>query len=82
MIESRHGFEDDCRGLGLLDLAYAVDNGRAPRASGELAYHVFEVMDAIQRAPLEGAYQNIRSRVDRPEPLPPTKNSKNAENAN
>ena len=70
VVESRHGFEDDSRALGLLDLAYAARNGRAPRASGALAYHVFEVMDAIECAPKLGAYQTIESRVERPEPLP------------
>ena len=70
LVESQHGFEDDCRGLGLLDLAYAAQSGRAPRASGALAFHVFEVMDAIQRAPKLGSYQTIQSRADRPTPLP------------
>ncbi|MEL7343872.1 MAG: Gfo/Idh/MocA family oxidoreductase [Pseudomonadota bacterium] len=71
VVPCHHGFENDSRALGLLDLAYAAQSGRVPRASGELAYHVFEVMDAIQRAPKLGAYQTIESRVDRPEPLPP-----------
>lgn len=67
---NRHGFNEDSRGLGLLDLALAVSEGREPRASGALAYHVFEVMAAIERAPREGVYQSITSRCDRPEPLP------------
>jgi predicted dehydrogenase len=67
---NRHGFNEDSRGLGLLDLAYAVAEGREPRASGALAYHVLEVMHAIERAPLEGTYQSIVSRCERPLPLP------------
>ncbi|MCV0425133.1 MAG: Gfo/Idh/MocA family oxidoreductase [Roseibium sp.] len=67
---NRHGFNVDSRGLGLLDLAYAVSEGREPRASGALANHVFEVMAAIDRAPREGAYQSVSSRCERPLPLP------------
>ncbi len=68
-----HGYNDDSRGVGLLDLAYAAQSGRAPRASGDLAFHVFEAMDAIQRAPKAGAYQAVDSRVARPDPLPGAK---------
>ncbi|QDG78482.1 Gfo/Idh/MocA family protein [Labrenzia sp. PHM005] len=70
VANNRHGFNEDSRGLGLLDLALAVSEGREPRASGALAYHVFEVMAAIEKAPREGIYQSITSRCDRPEPLP------------
>jgi len=70
LAESLHGFNEDSRGLGLLDLAHAVQEGREPRASGALGYHVFEVMDAIDQAPRKGAYQTISSRCSRPLPLP------------
>lgn len=70
VVESHHAFDDDSRAIGLVDLAYAAQSGRAPRASGDLAFHVYEVMDAIQRAPNEGIYQSIKSRAARPEPLP------------
>ncbi len=38
------------RMLGLADLARALAEGRAPRASGDLALHVLEVMEAILTA--------------------------------
>lgn len=65
-----HGHNEDSRGLGLLDLAHASAEGRAPRASGEMAFHVFDVMDAIDRAPRLGSYQSIESTCARPDPLP------------
>lgn len=71
VLPPAHGFAEDSRGLGLLDLAYAARDGRAVRASGELAFHVFEVMDAMARAAASGCYQPIRSRCAIPEPLPP-----------
>ena len=70
IAENIHGFNENSRGLGLLDLAQAVEEGRAPRASGDLAFHVFEVMDAIERASGLGRYQSIQSRCDVPAPLP------------
>ncbi len=69
IADDHFDFNQDSRGVGLLDLAYAVQNGRQPRASGALAFHVSEVMDAIERAPAAGAYQTIESRCDRPRPL-------------
>lgn len=70
IVENRHGFNEESRGVGLLDLAMAAREGRHPRASGALAYHVFEVMDAIENAPHSGIYQSIESPVAAPDPLP------------
>lgn len=36
------------RGLGVLDLANAIQKGTQPIASGALAYHLLEIMQAIQ----------------------------------
>ena len=65
-----HGYNLNSRGLGLLDLAHAVAERRPPRASGALACHVFEVMDAIAASPAAGRFKEIDSRCDRPDPLP------------
>ncbi len=70
VAENTHGFNENARGVGLLDLAYAVREGRAPRASGEMAYHVFEIMDAIQRSPHSGRFETVASTCAVPEPLP------------
>ena len=51
------------RMLGLADLARAVAEGRAPRASGDLALHVLEVMEAILRAGETGAAQVVRTEI-------------------
>ena len=70
VAECLHGYNVNSRGLGLLDLARAVRERRQPRASGELAYHVFEVMDAIAASPSAGQYREVESRCARPDPLP------------
>jgi predicted dehydrogenase len=58
------------RGLGVLDLARGLRRGQPPRASGELAGHVLEVMVAVQ-ASLEGsAFEPIDSDFVVSPPLP------------
>ena len=57
------------RMLGLADLAHAVIAGRAPRASGDLALHVLEVMEAILRAGETGTAQVIPGTIRQPEEL-------------
>ncbi|EJC72299.1 putative dehydrogenase [Rhizobium leguminosarum bv. trifolii WSM2012] len=57
------------RMLGLADLARAIIEGRAPRASGELALHVLDVMEAILRAGETGVAQTIPGTVVQPREL-------------
>ena len=48
-IPTRHAYADgNYRILGLADMAQAIRTGRPHRASGELAFHVLEVMEAFQ----------------------------------
>jgi predicted dehydrogenase len=65
-----HGHTDDCRGLGLADMAAAIANGTEHRASGQLAYHVLEAMHGFHIASDEGMAYAMRSTCARPEPLP------------
>jgi predicted dehydrogenase len=57
------------RMLGLADLARAVIEGRPPRASGDLALHVLEVMEAILRAGETGTAQVIPGTITQPKEL-------------
>ena len=65
-----HAFNEDSRGLGLADMAYAVRNKRPNRASGEMAHHVCEVMSGILESGGSGQYCEIRSTCSKPQPLP------------
>jgi predicted dehydrogenase len=58
------------RGIGVADMAYALTCGRPHRASGELAYHVLDLMHAFEEASCAGAYVEIQSTGSRPAPLP------------
>jgi len=72
VANNTHGHNEDSRGLGLLDLAYAAREGRAPRASGEMAYHVLEAMEGIAKAPNRGGFVELQSSCAVPPMLPET----------
>lgn len=59
----------DLRGLGLVDLAEAIRDGREPRAGAPLAFHVLESLLALQDCAEHGGARDISSRAERPAPL-------------
>jgi predicted dehydrogenase len=65
-----HGYTQNSRGLGVADMAYAIQEGREHRANGELAYHVLDLMHTIHDASREGRHIEMSSTCHRPEPLP------------
>ncbi len=65
-----HGYaEDNYRILGLVDMAVAIAEGRPHRASGALAFHVLEVMEALVASSEGAGMVAIESRCVRPEPM-------------
>jgi predicted dehydrogenase len=65
-----HGYAENSRGIGVADMACAIRSGRAHRASGELAYHVLDIMHAFHDSARAGQTLDIASRCDTPAPLP------------
>jgi predicted dehydrogenase len=65
-----HGYAGNSRGLGVADLAAALRSGRPHRASGELAFHVLDLMHAFHDASREGRHIDVTSDAARPAPLP------------
>ena len=51
-------------------MAQAIRAGRPHRASGDLAFHALEVMEAFQISSDTGAAIAIASRPERPAPMP------------
>jgi predicted dehydrogenase len=49
------------RGVGVLEMARAIRAGRAPRASGELAYHVLDALLAIEESAASGQPVRVES---------------------
>jgi predicted dehydrogenase len=60
----------DGRGLGVLDLARGLRSGAPHRANGEVALHVLEVLEAIDRSATTGAFEPVRTSFTRPAALP------------
>src|SRR5208337_3857948 len=70
-VPTRHAYADgNYRIIGLADMAQAIRTGRPHRASGDLAFHVLEVMEAFQKSSQSGAAVAIASRPERPAPMP------------
>jgi predicted dehydrogenase len=60
----------NCRGLGVAETALAIREGRPPRLSGELAYHVLDVMESIVESHTSGRHIKVQSTCRRPPALP------------
>lgn len=58
------------RGIGPADMAYAIRSGRAHRASGAMAYHTLDVMEALIESSERGAHVLIESSCAQPAPIP------------
>lgn len=69
VVEPNHAYPENSRGLGVLDIALALRDGRAHRASGELALHVLETMLSFERSSSEGRHVSLETAPPRPEPL-------------
>ena len=57
------------RGIGLVDLVYALEEGRKPRASGEMALHSLEVMECILKSAHEHVFCEPTTTFEQPKPL-------------
>jgi predicted dehydrogenase len=66
-----HGFAENSRGIGVLDMAYAIAEGRPHRASGELAYHVLDAMHAFEDSSNAGQHVTLESQAAQPQGLSP-----------
>ncbi|MBT3376325.1 MAG: Gfo/Idh/MocA family oxidoreductase [Lentisphaerae bacterium] len=65
-----HAHAENSRGLGVADMASALENGRSPRAGGELTYHVLDLMHAFHDASDSGTHVQVESTCERPAMLP------------
>jgi predicted dehydrogenase len=69
--QMRNGsMQADYRMIGLVDMAMAIAQKRPHRASGELALHVLEVLEAFENSSRMGRVIDIATRCAQPEPVP------------
>ena len=59
-------FSENSRGLGITEMAEAIDENRPHRASGELAFHVLDIMHGIHDASETGRHIKLKSKCKRP----------------
>ncbi|TNJ68033.1 Gfo/Idh/MocA family oxidoreductase [Paenibacillus hemerocallicola] len=69
-IPLTHGFAENSRSVGALDMALAIAENRPHRASGDLAYHVLEAMHGFHDASNQGSHYEMKSKCASPEPMP------------
>jgi predicted dehydrogenase len=61
---------ENSRGVGLVDMAYAIRDGRPARASGAMALHSVELMESMLTSAREDRFVRLSTTFERPAPLP------------
>lgn len=64
------GYTDNFRCIGVADMAAAIRTGRQNRCSGELAFHVLDIMHAFGDSSREGRHATLSSSCAKPAPMP------------
>ncbi len=70
IVPHSHPHPENSRGIGIADLASALESGQPHGAGGELALHVLDVMLAVEDASSRGRHVIIESPCGRPPPQP------------
>ena len=63
-------FPQNARVIGVIDMVCAIHSGRPHRVSGNLAYHVLDVMTAFDRSSRSGQHIEMQTTVERPNSFP------------
>lgn len=69
-IPTMYCYKEDSRGVGVADLASAIESNRPHRLSGEMGYHTLEIMHAILKSQETGNAVFLKSRYERSSGLP------------
>ncbi len=69
-IPLSHPYAENARGVGLADMACAIQSDRAHRANGALAYHVLDMMHAFHESSDKGKHLLLQSSCERPAAMP------------
>lgn len=68
-IPLTHIYDENSRGLGVADMAEAIDSNRVNIVNGELACHVLEIMQAFHETSERRSFIDLKTTCARPEPL-------------
>jgi predicted dehydrogenase len=70
IMQQSHAFSDECRGLGVAEMAWSMRMGRKNRASKEMAYHALDVLHGIVRSSESGSNQLLQSTFEKMPAVP------------
>ncbi len=65
-IPYTHAFCENTRGIGVADMAYAINNKRKARADASLGLHAFEIIHSVWKSTETGETYTVKNKVDRP----------------
>ncbi|MFA6112003.1 MAG: Gfo/Idh/MocA family oxidoreductase, partial [Candidatus Latescibacterota bacterium] len=65
-----HGYIENTRSIGVVDMALSLGSKRPHRASGALAFHVLDLMHAFHDAAAQSRQVELQSTCERPTALP------------
>jgi predicted dehydrogenase len=68
-IPLTHIYAENSRGIGVADMARCIETGDKPRASGELANHVLEIMHSFHISSDTKKYIDLSTSCQQPKPL-------------
>lgn len=69
-VDMVHQYGGNSRGVGVLDMVYAIRNGRKHRANGQLALHVLEAMHGFHDASERGIHYKLQNACETPALVP------------
>ncbi len=70
VMQPSHAYDQECRGLGVAEMAWSLRQGRKNRANKELAYHALEVLHGMVRSSATKSNQPIHSTFETLPALP------------
>lgn len=69
ILPVHHRYAEDSRGIGVAEMAKAIEEHRPHRASATLATHLLELLDGIVSSSQSQRYARMESTFDKPEAL-------------
>ena len=68
--ENNFSYNENYRGIGFIEMIDCIKSKRIPRANSNLAFHVLEVIESLEKSSNESLYMDILSEPHIPEILP------------
>lgn len=68
-VEANRPYAAESRGLGVIDMAYAIAEGRPHRANGDIALHVLEMMEGFHLSAQTHSETDLTTSPERAEPM-------------